>query len=449
MPLLVKKKLPLGIALIVVGLLLSVISGLHALVIGTALLQVFTVPSTIKMMIVIVVVGILGSILKAYGFLDRLVDALQILIPNRKTLIMTVPAVMGLMGVPGGTFLSAPFTEIFGKDLDLPVSKRAAINMSFWHMSMFILPFTTTMLFVTNVISTVAPQIKLYSLMGLNVVFGVIFQVIAYFVYVKGAKKTVKATAGASKGNALIQTLIYLSPIYMALIFNAVYKIEIYQAIFLCLCWLLFICDNQKRGMLFCFGMLGVLTALRLTVRDPAVFTYAIYAVIALCFITGLLMCKSRKEYLKAGVKGFNALTLVMLIGVFFLQNIIKNLDKVLELFSNLFVASSGFGMLLVVAAMSLLFGLTTGLNLVPMGVIMPLVAVLPIGVGMKLVYMNFVFMWSFLGYYYSPLHLCQIMTLKVIDCPVGKLYKEHLKAIPFAAVVSFLLHYLYRFLFA
>ena len=58
-----------------------------------------------------------------------------------------------------------------------------------------------------------------------------------------------------------------------------------------------------------------------------------------------------------------------------------------------------------------------------------------------------FVFIWSFMGYYYSPLHLCQLLTIKYMGCATWPVYKEHLKIIPWLFVSSYLLFYLYQWI--
>ena len=61
--------------------------------------------------------------------------------------------------------------------------------------------------------------------------------------------------------------------------------------------------------------------------------------------------------------------------------------------------------------------------------------------------YTFFVFIWSFMGYYYSPLHLCQLLTVKYMGCATWPVYKEHLKIIPWLFVSSYLLFYLYQWI--
>ena len=80
-------------------------------------------------------------------------------------------------------------------------------------------------------------------------------------------------------------------------------------------------------------------------------------------------------------------------------------------------------------------------------GIILPLVATLPMDPTLKLLYTFFVFIWSFMGYYYSPLHLCQLLTIKYMGCATWPVYKEHLKIIPWLFVSSYLLFYLYQWI--
>jgi len=51
------------------------------------------------------------------------------------------------------------------------------------------------------------------------------------------------------------------------------------------------------------------------------------------------------------------------------------------------------------------------------------------------------------MGYYYSPLHLCQLLTVKYMGCATWPVYKEHLKIIPWLFVSSYLLFYLYQWI--
>ena len=158
-------------------------------------------------------------------------------------------------------------------------------------------------------------------------------------------------------------------------------------------------------------------------------------------------LVSEKSSYLKTAIKGINLHTLFMLVGVYFVQNLIKSQSSVMTLFSNLFLSVSGFSVLLVIMLIATVLGLSTGLNMVSLGILLPLVQTLPITATEKLLYVFFIYIWSFIGYYYSPLHLCQILSNSYVGCGVGNVTKENIKLLPSLAGASFALFYLYRFL--
>ena len=387
-PLLTKKKPGFGPVLLITGVCLALIAGLPVATAAESFASIFTTMKTVQIIVAIILVGVLGNLLKQYGFLDKIVAALETLIPSKKAILMVLPAVMGILTVPGGAYLSAPFVDKIGDDLELSAPRKVVVNLSFRHVALFIMPFTTNMLFIP----TVVPEINIYHLIALNVGFILCMHTAAYFIYLHRAK-SVRVQTGGSKKNALLDLLLYLSPIYLVVFFNGLFHLPMYLSVALCILWMLFLCWKEK------------------------------------------------KTFFRNLWKGISFSTLFMLIGVYFIQNLIQNLDQVMNGVVWLFQNSSGFGIMLVISAASLLFGLTTGLSLVP------LVATLPMDPTLKLLYTFFVFIWSFMGYYYSPLHLCQLLTVKYMGCATWPVYKEHLKIIPWLFVSSYLLFYLYQWI--
>ena len=346
-PMLIKKKPGFGPVLMITGVALALIAGLSVETTVGSFTKIFTSFSTVQIIIAIVEVGVLGALLKHYGFLDKIVSALETLIPAKKVIMMVLPAVMGLLSVPGGAYLSAPFVDKIGEEMEMPSEQRAAVNLSFRHIAMFLMPFTTNMLFIPTVI----PEISIYQLIGLNLGFVVVMQTVSYFLYLHKCK-AVKAQSDNGKKKAVLDLLYYLSPIYMVVLFNALFSLPMYLSVAL--------------SILLMFFLIG----------------------------------KEKKEFFPVAFKGISFNTMFMLIGVYFVQNLIKSLDQVMDSVVMMFQSSSGIGIMLVISAASLLFGLTTGLSLVPLGIILPLVAALPMDPAMKLLYTFFVFVWSFLGYY-------------------------------------------------
>ncbi len=398
MPFWTKKKLGFGPMLIITGVILSLLAGVSPLAMVNNFISVFTTPSTLKTIIIVVIVGMLGALMKHYGILDKIVESLKELISSQKAIITVLPAVIGLLSVPGGASLSIPFVDKIGEDMGMTGEVRSVINLSFRHIAMFLLPTSTSIIMVT----TVLPDVNLYGLIAMNLGFVILMQITSYMLYIRKYPDVKSDKTSANKLVSLKNLLIYLSPIYMVVVFNGVFGIEMY-----------------------------------------------ISAILSLVIILLLWGMKDVKDYAVTAYKGISTSTFTMLVGVYFVQNTIKSLDRVMDGFVTLFNNASGFSILIVIAFAAVLFGLTTGLSMVPLGIILPLVNNLPLTPNVKLIYCFFIYVWSFLGYFFSPLHMCQLLTVKHVGCGNGPVYKEYSKLIPCLAVYSFVLFYLYMFLFA
>lgn len=372
------KKAPLGPILMITGLIMAIVGGLPLTTMTDSFINVFTTFSSLQTLIVVVEIGILANILKSYGILNKVVKALEKLIPSKKMLIVMFPALMGLLPVPGGAFLSAPFVDSLGNDMNLPGEKKATSNLYFRHIAMFILPYNSTMLAIASAL----PEISIYKLIGLNLPFMLTLLFGAFFFYVKSAPSAVSEGSGFHLG-ALKDVIVNLSPIYMAIVFNTVFDLDMYISLMLCI------------------------------------------------LLTVFLIGKDKSNYIRTIVKGFSIDTFIMLAGVYFMQNIILNLDYVMASVGGILSGHSILGFMLIVPMVGLAFGLSTGMNLVPMGILLPFVAGMNLPVMTQTVYAMYILVWSFLGYYFSPFHLCQLLSIKYLGCDTKKVYREHLKMMP------------------
>ena len=387
------KKAPLGPVLVITGLIMAVIGGRPVSAMADAAVKIFTTASSLQTLIVVLEIGVLGSLLKQYGLLDKIVRAMSQLVPSKKALIMALPAIMGLLPVPGGAFLSAPFVDELGNDLQLSGERKSVINLYFRHISMFILPYNTTMLAVLSAL----PQVNPYHLIGLTLPFAVFYLVSAWFCYVRSAP-SVKAPAGENRLQALKDVLLYLSPIYLALLLNVVAGLAMYQSLLLC--------------------------------------------IVLVFFLIG----KDKSQYLQNVVKGLNFNTLLMLAGVYYLQNTVKGMDAVMSGMGSVMTGQSIWGFVLLVPVIALAFGISTGVNLVPMSILLPLVANLNLPPLAQTVYAMYVVLWCFFGYYFSPFHLCHLLSIQYMGCDAKPVYRLHLRMMPLlciAGVALFVGYYL------
>lgn len=384
------KKISFGGALVITGLLMSLFARIELPDVWDSFQKVFTTTSVQSTMLAVIMIGMLGTILNQFGILQKIVTSLEVLIHNPKIIMMLLPAILGMLPVPGGAILSAPFVNNIGEKLNIPPNRRSVINLTFRHVAMYVVPFGSAMLLIDSIM----PDIGIYRLIALNIPLVILYVGSAYFFHLR--KVTYEPVENkASVSQALKDLILYSSPIYSIVLINLIFGLPM---------WI---------SVLISVG-----------------FTF--------------FLVPEKNTYLTAAIKGINLHTLFMLVGVYFVQNLIKGQASVMDLFSNLFLSVSGFSVLLVIMLIATVLGLSTGLNMVSLGILLPLVQSLPISVNQKLLYVFFIYIWSFIGYYYSPLHLCQILSNSYVGCGVGMVTKENIKLMPILAISSFGLFYIY-----
>ncbi len=89
---------------------------------------------------VIVLITFLGALLKELRFLDTLSSAVQGLPGGRRTAVMLLPPLIGLMPMPGGSLLSAPLVGNVLSDSSYRPEFKVAANYWFRHFTEFIWP---------------------------------------------------------------------------------------------------------------------------------------------------------------------------------------------------------------------------------------------------------------------------------------------------------------------
>lgn len=396
MPFWKKLKINFGFSLIISAVIISFIFGITPQKTVYNFFSVFTTYAQIKNVIIVTLIGSFGLLLKKYDFLTKVNEALQNMLSGQKTVMLVLPAVVGLLSVPGGAQLSAPFVDELGEELKVKKDIRCVLNLTCRHIATFLMPTSNSII----VLIAAAPQVDMYFLILLNLGFVILMQLFCYLFYAKDIKE-IKVPVDKTKIPAYIkQLLVYLSPIYMIIIFNGVFKIELIASVILS------------------FGIIYLISG-----RGDT------------------------KGYFETFKKGLKINTFIMMVGLFFIQNTIKSADTLINGFSHIFVNSQGIVLALAIFAFALLISVTTGLSYPATGVIMPMIASLGLGTTQLTVYAFFVFCCTFIGYFFSPLHLCQLLTIQSMGCKPKNVYKEYAKLIPTVSVCAFVLFFVYQWI--
>lgn len=371
-PILIKFKVKLGYAILTTAIVLGVVSGIGMDSFFNAVTGVFTRASSQNTILVVTMVSVLGGVMKHYGILEVIVDTMQKVIGSKRNIITIIPAMVGFLTVPGGAILSAPFVNRIGEEIELSPPRRAAINLVFRHLAMFILPFSTSII----IVPTILPDFSIPFLILLNSVFVAGIVIAGYLMFLRDIKlEHIDAKERTLKN--ILKLVLYTSPIYACVIITAI------------------------TGMPFYLSMFGSLL---------------------IVYILG-----DKKDFLKTMVRSINFKIVVTVTSVLIMQSTIMKMTDMLAIFNNIFQASDNFfTVMLILLTTSTFFGFLTGYKVAALAITLPLIAQLNVSYEMVHVYVYFATGCAFIGYFFSPLHLCQAYTVQIMEVSTLDLYKEY-----------------------
>jgi len=135
-------------------------------------------------------------------------------------------------------------------------------------------------------------------------------------------------------------------------------------------------------------------------------------------------------------IKAFNFKILFALVGVYLIQGVIGEMEFLSTYLTMIF--GNPETIIFGIITISFFFGITTGFQPTALGVVLPILTTLPLSDSQLLFYCHFTFTWGFVGYFFSPLHLCQLFTCEYMKVSTTELYKEYWKL--FLALVTVLI---------
>jgi len=383
-PLLNRLKFNLSYTLLITAGILGIVSGIGFEAIMKAILIVFIDSTSQTTLLTIIMVSMLSGLMKHYKILYKIVDTVMLVIRNKKKILMIIPAMIGVLIVPGGALLSAPFVNNIGEEMKISPPRRAAINLVFRHMSLFILPYSTSLL----IISATLPNISIFRLIVLNLFFVIPMVIVGYILYIKDIKLD-KPLSKENKSKNLFKLAIFTSPIYICVIINAITGLPFYITL------------------------------------------------IVSIFIVYLL--SDKKNFFKYAIRAINWNTILTVIAVLVMKEIILRMDNLLIVFNNLFYENSDqTSIMMIFFITSMFFGFTTGNQSTSLVILLPMISQLSVSIELVHIYTYFISISAFLGYFFSPIHLCQAFTLQVMDVSTIDLYKEYKFYAPITILILF-----------
>ncbi|MBU2548948.1 MAG: DUF401 family protein [Proteobacteria bacterium] len=91
-------------------------------------------PQSLSLVVIVAVILVLSRLMGDAGQLDRIVSSFSSVVHSVKLTTVVMPALIGLLPMPGGALFSAPMVETAGKDANLKPEMKTAINYWFRHL---------------------------------------------------------------------------------------------------------------------------------------------------------------------------------------------------------------------------------------------------------------------------------------------------------------------------
>jgi len=138
-------KAPLWLVLILVAVFTSVLANGFTSP-YTLLLKTLLSSETWNVVVPMYLIAVFVALYRVTGFVERLGNTVTTRLKNRKLVAMTVPAVLGLLPVPGGALLSAPVVDDIGESMGIDRVRRVFINVWFRHVIFLVYPMSSALI---------------------------------------------------------------------------------------------------------------------------------------------------------------------------------------------------------------------------------------------------------------------------------------------------------------
>lgn len=360
---LLRRKINIGYALIVGSLLFFILYPFHLKKTGIALFNALISHTSINLYLSLTLIKSFEYSLRQTGLMQKMTEASQSLLGNKKLSIISMPLVMGMLPSLGGAYLSAPMVDSATKNLNMAKEEKAFINYWYRHPWELILP-----LYPGIVLASAVSGVHLRELIILNLPAAMIL-FLAGFVL---SMRNVKDKNQLSTSNRNFKSLYSFIPIILVLFPVIVFKIDLYISF--------------------------------------------IFNIILLC----LYYRKSFKEILSIIKHGFTSDIFYLVIGVIIFKEMLQVSGAVDGIARA--ITQSGIPYLIVFTILPLFVGLITGITIGYVGSTFPLIMTLKQTLPYEI---SIAFVAGYLGVLISPLHLCLILTKEYFKANIIGMYRK------------------------
>ena len=231
---LMRCKLPIGICIFGGGLFIWVCTNPDWRLITHAVEQMVTMSRTYDLVIALYLVICLEIELRKSGALAGMVQCLSRMFSSAKFTLAVMPAFLGVLPSIGGARFSAPIVQEAAKGMDVTAEDKAAINFWFRHIFEFSSPIIPGMILACGIAGVKIGDLIVH--LGWMTIMAFILGWIVMVRPIKGAVNEVKEVTPEEKRREIIDFFVALGPVIANVVLMVAFELaaSISMAIVVC-----------------------------------------------------------------------------------------------------------------------------------------------------------------------------------------------------------------------
>lgn len=386
---LVRFKVPLSIALFASSITAGLFFKMGIVDIGTTLLSGATQLRTIGLIILTMQIVSLSSIMNTTGIMDRIVDLAKKVLRRPAITMAVLPALIGLLPMPGGALFSAPMVKSAAGNAQIKGPEMSAINYWYRHIWELWWPLYPGVMLAMTLTAIPFEKFIVYQLpLG-------IFMTLSGLLLFRKSHPDIRAKSESASLKAKRQFLMTLSPIWILLI--------------------VWIPLNFTIGKLVPADSEGEVV---MALKRYLPLTIGLFVSIGwVCVLKKVKLSALGKIVARKSTWKLEA----VVIGVMVFQFMLGQTDAARQIAEEL--RTMNVPIVLVVAILPVIAGIVTGLAIGFVGTSFPIVLALISNEPVIFPYVALAYGCGHLGMMLSPIHICHIVTNEYFDSNYSKSY--------------------------
>ncbi len=380
------KRVSLGVTLVSTALILSLLS-LTLDQIPQILWQTTSDPITVSLVGATFGIMVLSQLYKETKAINALSNSLSDIVKKPKLVVSMLPAVIGLLPVPGGALMSAPMVETEANKLNLKEDKKTYVNVWFRHVIFPVYPMSQVLILTAALTETSLTRLILSQIPVVTVMI-----IIGYFIGLQKSSITnIQQNCGKENYMNLKTFLLMFSPILTMILVVVFLKVDVSIAAFIGVA-LLAVVERPSFG------------ALRNVFGNKTLY------MISLAAFGAMLL---RSVTMASGVS-----------------------ESVGEILS-----SGNVNSVVLLSFLPAILGFLVGS---PSGGISISVPMLASTVNFTSKAASLLYISAYFGYLGEPTHLCLVLTADYFNCPLNKMYKYMIPSLAISFATALLVFALF-----